>query len=751
MTSTRIGIVSWTTLAAVLLGACAPAAEPEGVGFSVRPLRGAFGIDGGIPGCSDPTTQCLAVGILGDKSPLDTQKALMDLATLSSAERDFAPFDWVRLGADCPGEVTPENQRSRAGGLQGKRPETPFTLELTRKHDRVGKPLHLTVLTSGSKAIAHVGPFSLPAGYRARFPLALYPVFDPNNAGASTQGAVDILKCDDPDRPNLVEPPDTFAAAVTTLTDGRILVAGGFRITGSTDCPRWASAGGRAEATCASAVATNEVWIFAPSQGCFYTPQGRYLKRARGGARATRLPSGRVVVTGGAPEALVVHQQGMETGVEVTWLLPLDAASATMATFEVFEPDAEVNLEDPLRDGQPARGGFVMLGTLGQPRFLHAAALVPDEEGQSDMVLLAGGTQSPRTYEVLDLDRTGGPGPSPRGITPGDEVAPGVGRLAVERFLPSALSLRVSQTVWVIGGAFPVGQEASKLFVERWVRAGATDTNVFRSHDTAADSGAAVVDAPLLENGGRYAYLAPPVASGWMPVATSATGPAEAFVENAFVFANLGPACSRGAGGTTTISSTGWSAPEVAGADFSTLEKFLDSAAPGLFGSSGFCPVEALSPSGLSLAPRSDGAMDVESRLVRITGLPRHHQGTATLLDSGRLLLLGGTAAARGGTDTATPEAPDHIELMDAYVDGVASGSVPENARLDVSLVADDAEDKAPALGAARTGAAFVEATPMTPGGVLILPGVRRQGSSLEVAGRPAALYVLPRCFRIAD
>jgi hypothetical protein len=236
-------------------------------------------------------------------------------------------------------------------------------------------------------------------------------------------------------------PPARFLHTATALADGRVLVTGGFGAPTSAPCP----SGAAADARCFRVVALKDAWLFDTSTLSFHEVSHGSLE-ARAGHTSTRLPDGRVLIAGGAREALLLFDA--ETPA-LPRFIPLDAAdlASASASFELFAPD--LGGSGP-RD--PARGRFVgsaaapaMPGPLLGARFLHAAASNLSVAGQVLLVGGLGSSASATSYEIFDADRAGGYGTS----------ASLSGNLTVERTLPSAVAARAgadSAAVWIFGG-----------------------------------------------------------------------------------------------------------------------------------------------------------------------------------------------------------------------------------------------------------------------------------------------------------
>ncbi|MCB9631064.1 MAG: hypothetical protein H6721_02805 [Sandaracinus sp.] len=241
--------------------------------------------------------------------------------------------------------------------------------------------------------------------------------------------------------------PGRFLHTATALDDGRVLIAGGFTSVSATTCPDDVTA-----THCFEATASDEAYVFDPATALFHPVQGG-LAGARGGHTATRLADGRVVVAGGATQALIaVVDVGSPVSAREILVLPRSDGGddTSRADAEIFEPNANPEEgEDVDRDGDPARGGFGDPVTgdevsipLNDGRFLHAAAIDPTHPSR---VLLAGGVSSPATYEIFDGDKPGGPGVYDNGGA----------TLSVGRVAPGAVALGSGSNarIWIVGGA----------------------------------------------------------------------------------------------------------------------------------------------------------------------------------------------------------------------------------------------------------------------------------------------------------
>lgn len=240
-----------------------------------------------------------------------------------------------------------------------------------------------------------------------------------------------------------------FLHSATYLPDGRVLVAGGF-----TDARRLATCPAERmlpeDARCWELTATDEAVAFDVGSGTV-TPIRERMLAPRAGHTATRLPDGRVLLTGGASRALLVMtpQGEMATGGFRIDMSPLTGEGLEVgahASFELFDAYLAPEGEDVDRDGDPGRGRFLGTGgtmapgALNHPRFLHAAAAVPSTPGRVLLVGGMGGARSAESYEVFDADKPGGFGVR-RG--PGN-------RLQTPRPAPSAAG--TGGQVWIFGG-----------------------------------------------------------------------------------------------------------------------------------------------------------------------------------------------------------------------------------------------------------------------------------------------------------
>ncbi len=261
-------------------------------------------------------------------------------------------------------------------------------LDVVRGSLPTGVPIHLTIQGEGAGNailyLGHVGPFTLEAGQRRYLSLRMYATASYSTVDTGTM------------TPRML-------ATATPLSDGRVLITGGFtHATAMASCPTGLTG------TCYDLTAASDAFVFDVASGVFFPVQGG-LHAARGGHTATLLPGDRVLIAGGAAHAVLALDQ--HAGPQ---LATLDTSTQSSASFEVFLPDANAEVEDTDRNGDPGRGGFAgaaddptSLGRLDQPRFMHGAAAVP---GHPSQVLLAGGLETPGSWVIYDDARAGGYG-----------------------------------------------------------------------------------------------------------------------------------------------------------------------------------------------------------------------------------------------------------------------------------------------------------------------------------------------------
>lgn len=308
--------------------------------------------------------------------------------------------------------------------------------EVVRRDLPTGRPIRIKILgllvgdTPGF--VAHVGPITFFPGERRYVDVVMYQ-----------------LETSVPTPPAAMAG-QRFLHTATALDDGRVLIAGGFGSSTSIGCPGSLPA----ESKCFDLVASEDAWLFDPPTGKFHPVQDGLLE-PRGGHVAQRLPDGRVLLVGGAPRvtfALVAQGTGgVVSGYRPEWLTP-EGGGGARATFEIFDPGANLEIEDVEGDGDPGAGGFFgsaaapdFPGDMNQPRFLPAIAEVPGEAGR---FLVAGGDSldgtdaAARSFEVFDYDRPGGHG----------FYEAATNMLTQARRLPAAVGLISPNRVWILGG-----------------------------------------------------------------------------------------------------------------------------------------------------------------------------------------------------------------------------------------------------------------------------------------------------------
>jgi len=302
--------------------------------------------------------------------------------------------------------------------------------ELLREALPTGEPIRMRVtgLSGGLPVyVGHAGPFVLRAGERRYLAPAMFRL----------DGSTQVERASITPR---------ILPTGTSLPDGRVLVSGGFDSVVPSACPDGTMEGSR----CFSLEAAQDAWVFDPTTGRFAEVQGGLL-RARGGHTATSLPDGRVLLAGGASRAtLVMRAQGMPaTGFSVAFVPDAtEAASGAGATFELFDPELNAELDDVDADGDPGRGGFLGAadditrpGRLDRARFLASAASIP---GTAQVLIAGGADDASATFALFDARRPGGYG----------VIEVGASGLAAPRALPGAVGVGTSASpaVWLFGG-----------------------------------------------------------------------------------------------------------------------------------------------------------------------------------------------------------------------------------------------------------------------------------------------------------
>ncbi len=289
-----------------------------------------------------------------------------------------------------------------------------------------------------------------------------------------------------------------FLHTATLLPDNRILIAGGFsEAIRLTECP--AALMLPADTRCFGLRASNQALAFDIATRTL-TPIRDSMLAARAGHTATLLPDGRVLIAGGAPNAMLAMIPQAIGGFSMTFYpAQLDNRPGAHASFEVFDAFLDMEADDVDHDGDLGRGRFIgrvdqdsVAGVLNQPRFLHAAAALASDP---DRVLLVGGLGGARTassWEVFDNRRPGG-----FGVYTASEA-----RLGTPRTMPSAVPL--GNQVWIFGGTVMARSNAD--LAEIWTP-GTTDPNGTMAAASATTSFASDGDHP------EWALLRPTVAT----------------------------------------------------------------------------------------------------------------------------------------------------------------------------------------------------------------------------------------------
>ncbi|MBX7197557.1 MAG: hypothetical protein K1X94_36260 [Sandaracinaceae bacterium] len=376
-----------------------------------------------------------------------------------------AGVDALLLLVYTPESETPQDSAftlENLGDLDGN-----GRLELVRPDLPFGEPIRIVLLGGPADGnwthMGSVGPIVLERGERRYVDIRMYGLAEANAVDQGTPSA-------------------RFLHTATSLHDGRVLITGGFERATAASCPASAPTG----SSCYELVATDSASIFEPSSGRFYPVQSPMLA-ARGGHTATLLPDGRVLVAGGATRALLVAHPLTASTMDLSIVPGTD--TTTPATYEIFEPEANAELEDLDADGDPGRGGFLgsadapeRAGALDVGRVLHSAAALDDGR-----VVIAGGVGSASTFTVWDPRRAGGYG------------VVGTGNLPVSRPTPGAavLGTGAMQRVLVAGGG---EAHADGQLADVWIGTGgglgmATSANIM----TAAGSPQWNLYRPIVE------------------------------------------------------------------------------------------------------------------------------------------------------------------------------------------------------------------------------------------------------------
>ncbi|AKF07284.1 kelch repeat-containing protein [Sandaracinus amylolyticus] len=346
----------------------------------------------------------------------------------SLTEPSALPSDVDRISIDVfvGDDTTPDNSIHTVANLEDS--DDNGRLDLIRGGLPTNVPIRMRIVgeVGGVPAyVGHVGPIVLRAGERRYVEPAMYRV------GASTSVAASGVR-------------GRVLHSATALPDGRVLVAGGFGVS-TTACPDGQPEGTR----CFALAASDDAYVFDPAEGRFHAVDGGLLA-ARGGHTATALPDGRVLLAGGASDALMLMTpQGAATsGTYLISIVPGEDAS--LASFEIFDPELSPEVEDVDADGDPGRGAFVGAadapttpGRLDVPRFLATASAIPGTE----RVLIAGGegAGASTSFAVFDADRAGG-----YGVLAAEEDD----ELAASRVAAGSAGVGsgASAAVWILGG-----------------------------------------------------------------------------------------------------------------------------------------------------------------------------------------------------------------------------------------------------------------------------------------------------------
>jgi hypothetical protein len=303
---------------------------------------------------------------------------------------------------------------------------------LVRSALATGTPIRFELRGRAGGAVLYrgqAGPFVLGEGDRRFVELRMYPTDASIQIGAA--------------------PVQRFLHTATRLPDGRVLIAGGFDTAERMDtCPSELFLA--ADSRCFELTATASALAFEVSSGRVEEIRDSMIE-ARAGHTATALPDGRVLIAGGAPRAiLAMEPQGGvgAPGGHAIRFFPQneDGTEGAHASFELFDAYLD-SASDPERDGDLGAGRFLGTfaqtsspGPLNRPRFLHAAAQIPDSPSR---VVLVGGTgsrESEQSWEVFDNEKPGG-----FGVHRG-----GGNQLRTARPMPSAIG--IGARVWIFGG-----------------------------------------------------------------------------------------------------------------------------------------------------------------------------------------------------------------------------------------------------------------------------------------------------------
>jgi hypothetical protein len=259
--------------------------------------------------------------------------------------------------------------------------------------------------------------------------------------------------------PLVSQVPETFkggiGASVTTLSDGRLLIAGGFDFSGPAMTPaNCATAAPTAPAgsVCFQMLATPKAYIFEPGSARIWevaTPMTEATGRAFHTASA--LPDDRVVFAGGVDTAVMVFAPIADGSGFLPSFIPVATSGykGFHTTFEIFDPNLGALTDDPNRDGNRERGGFVVGANLAVPRAFSVGALWPDADpAAAPRVIVFGGmdvataaSRPPTTWEIWNQGGSATFALGSGGLTRG-RVGAGLG-----------LMRYASPELWLVGGA----------------------------------------------------------------------------------------------------------------------------------------------------------------------------------------------------------------------------------------------------------------------------------------------------------
>ncbi len=349
----------------------------------------------------------------------------------------------LRLPGQEPAETT-----LTVGGLERDAMGRRFTNAALLRNFPAGVPVRLEVRGIAGMTpayVGHVGPLRFQPGERRYVSLRMYPI-----------GRAAVL--------DLGDLGGRFRHTATPLPDGRVLVAGGFTEAQPIPCPGTLAL--PEGSSCFRGGASRDAFLFDPTTGLFWEVQGGMLN-PRGGHTATAFDDGRVLIAGGVESAtLALAPSG--TTFEPLWIPDTTGERTPPRTFELFLPDTPSEDIDREANGDPGRGSFVGAanpddpspGSLNDPRFLHAAARLPE----TDQVLLVGGVGSPLNWEVYDDVKPGGYGVYDNGGAV----------LNTARELPSAIA--TDGSVFILGGARSPANNAE--LAELWTPEGGQNGSV---------------------------------------------------------------------------------------------------------------------------------------------------------------------------------------------------------------------------------------------------------------------------------